>query len=65
DEVDSVTVDSSVTCKVIQAAGGMHSMDPTFAIKLVKECQHKKPVIFEEVIGLLHLGVVACNGAHN
>lgn len=44
---------------VIQAAGGMHFIDPLFQRVLVKECQSKKiPVIFDEVFtGFWRLGV--------
>lgn len=43
---------------VIQAAGGMHMVDPLFQRVLVKECQNRKiPVIFDEVFtGFWRLG---------
>lgn len=43
---------------VIQAAGGMHMVDPLFQRLLVKECQSRKiPVIFDEVFtGFWRLG---------
>lgn len=43
---------------VIQAAGGMHMVDPLFQRVLVNECQNKKiPVIFDEVFtGFWRLG---------
>ncbi|OVA10239.1 Aminotransferase class-III [Macleaya cordata] len=45
--------------EVIQAAGGMHMVDPLFQRILVKECRnHNIPVIFDEVFtGFWRLGV--------
>ncbi|KAL6001923.1 hypothetical protein ACLOJK_040487 [Asimina triloba] len=52
------TVIDLVFLAVVQAAGGMHFIDPLFQCLLVKECQSQKiPVIFDEVFtGFWRLG---------